>query len=155
MMLFMNRRFANRRVLATCHGELMWAFRFRFERLTQLRYREMAADPQPEDRIHNGQILIYSRRDPASQALHPQFNWVRSVCPWDLARSGEQARRNLPRPRSISRDLPLFHLVVTARISARSPASRRSGGSWRAPAAWQTKSCGGSATRTYAPHAPV
>lgn len=119
MMLFMNRRFANRRVLATCHGELMWAFRFRFERLTQLRYREMAADPQPEDRIHNGQILIYSRRDPASQALHPQFNWVRSVCPWDLARSGEQARRNLPRPRSISRELPLFRLVESRHESRR------------------------------------
>jgi broad specificity phosphatase PhoE len=56
-LLFMNRRFAGGRVVIVCHGELMWAFRLRFERLTQLQYREMQDDPQvprPHRRARSG-----------------------------------------------------------------------------------------------------
>ena len=60
------------RVILTCHGELMWAFRLRLERLTQLRYREMQDDPQIHERIHNCQSN-------AAQAL-------RLACPRDHPR---------------------------------------------------------------------
>jgi len=36
-----NRQCANRGAIVVCHGEVMWAFRLRFERLSQLTYREM------------------------------------------------------------------------------------------------------------------
>ena len=32
MLLFLNRRYSGQRVVAVCHGEMMWAFRLRFER---------------------------------------------------------------------------------------------------------------------------
>jgi NAD+ kinase len=47
VLLFLNRRFAGRRVVLICHGEVMWAFRMRFERLSQLRYRELQARSSP------------------------------------------------------------------------------------------------------------
>jgi len=48
-----NRQCANRRCIVVCHGEVMWAFRLRFERLSQLTYREMEAASSPYERIHN------------------------------------------------------------------------------------------------------
>ena len=67
LLLFLNRRFDGRRVIVTCHGELMWAFRVRFERLTQLRYREMEAERQESERIHNGQVLTGGAHPGCSQ----------------------------------------------------------------------------------------
>ena len=48
-----NRQCANRRCVVVCHGEVMWAFRLRFERLSQLTYREMEAASSPSERIHS------------------------------------------------------------------------------------------------------
>jgi broad specificity phosphatase PhoE len=48
-----NRQCANRRCIVVCHGEVMWAFRLRFERLSQLTYREMEAASSPYERIHS------------------------------------------------------------------------------------------------------
>ena len=87
-LLFVNRRFANGRVIVTCHGELMWAFRLRFERLSQLRYREMQAENCAQQKIQNGQIIVYSRRCPETGTLHKHFRFMRFVCPWDISRSG-------------------------------------------------------------------
>ena len=97
LLLFWNRRFANRRVVATCHGELMWAFRMRFERLTQLRYRQMQREASQFERIHNGQVLVYSRRGPTSGALSTDFRWMQLVCPWDLSLSGGEEWRPIER----------------------------------------------------------
>ena len=94
VLLFGNRRLSGGRVDA-CHGELMWAFRLRCERLTQLRYREMQANPKTSDRIHNCQILQYTRRCPETGALHPDFKFMRSICPWDLSLSDGCAWREL------------------------------------------------------------
>jgi hypothetical protein len=82
-----NRQCANRRCIVVCHGEVMWAFRLRFERLSQLTYREMEAASSPQERIHNAQILWYSRRNPHTGEISKFFKWKRSVCPWDLKRS--------------------------------------------------------------------
>ena len=87
-LLFVNRRFAGGRVIVTCHGELMWAFRLRFERLSQLRYREMQAERCSQQKIQNGQIIVYSRRCPETAQLHNTFRFQRFVCPWDVSRSG-------------------------------------------------------------------
>jgi len=82
-----NRQCSNRRCIVVCHGEVMWAFRLRFERLSQLTYREMEAAHSPYERIHNAQIIWYSRRNPYTGEISKFFKWKRSVCPWDLSRS--------------------------------------------------------------------
>jgi NAD+ kinase len=83
----LHRECADKRVLLVCHGEVMWAFRVRLERMAQHRYQELDYSRDPFDKIHNGQVLHYTRRDPATGLLAPHLNWMRSVCPWDLTRS--------------------------------------------------------------------
>ena len=95
LLLFMNRRFDGKRIIATCHGELMWAFRIRFERLTQRRYMQMEREALLSEKMHNGQVLCYSRRCPTTGELFSDFRFTRSVCPWDLALSGSPEWRPL------------------------------------------------------------
>jgi NAD+ kinase len=86
----LHRECSDRRVLVVCHGEVMWAFRVRLERMPQERYRELDQSPDQRIKIHNCQILHYTRRDPVSGELGPHLNWLRSVCPWDPGRSGNE-----------------------------------------------------------------
>ena len=37
----------------------------------------------PTDRIHNCQVIHYTRRDPSSGELSAHLDWFRSICPWD------------------------------------------------------------------------
>ncbi len=75
------------RTILVGHGEIMWAFTIRLERLTQWRYYELDQSKDPCDRIHNGQIIQYTRRNPETGELMPYLNWKRSVCPWNLSLS--------------------------------------------------------------------
>ena len=52
-------------------GELMWAFRIRFEKINQMQYRDMADAARGKERIHNCSILRYSRRDPETDDARP------------------------------------------------------------------------------------
>lgn len=81
-----------RRVVLVCHGEVMWAFRVRLERLSERQYKQMDLSKDPHDRIHNCQVLHYSRRDPATGFTYPFANWVRSVCPLDPVLSSNEWR---------------------------------------------------------------
>lgn len=74
-------------VVVVCHGEVMWAFRVLLERMTMARFRELDESRNPHDRIHNCQVLHYSRQPPKGGPLSKRLDWVRSVCPWDLDRS--------------------------------------------------------------------
>lgn len=82
MLQFMHQRLHGKRVLMVCHGELMWAFRIRFERLNQISYMDMAAKACEKERIHNGCILRFSRKDPDTKELHNDFLWRQLVTPW-------------------------------------------------------------------------
>lgn len=73
------------RVIVVCHGNIMKAFRFRLERMRQSEYHEMLDDDAPENRIYNGQILWYSRRNPDTERISSRIKWVRSVNPWDVS----------------------------------------------------------------------
>ncbi len=79
----LHRECADKRVLVVCHGEVMWAFRVRLERMSQERYRELDQDADVRVKVHNCQVLHYTRRDPATGGLSPHLDWMRSVCPWD------------------------------------------------------------------------
>ncbi len=79
--------FTDKRVLWVCHGEVMWTMRFLLERMTQREWRELEESRDPKDRIHNGQVLQYTRRNPETGELSPHLSWFRSVLPEDMSKS--------------------------------------------------------------------
>lgn len=74
-------------VVIVCHGEWMWAWRVLTERMSRERYLELHHSRDPLDRIHNCQILHYTRTDPVSGEDAPYYKWMRSICPWNTALS--------------------------------------------------------------------
>lgn len=80
----LHRECAGKRVIIVCHGETMWAFRVRLERMSQERFKELHISEHPYDHIHNCQILHYTRRNPETGSVNDYLNWMRSICPWDL-----------------------------------------------------------------------
>jgi NAD+ kinase len=83
----LHRECFDKRVLIVCHGEVMWGFRVRLERMPQELYRELDVARDPHLKLHNAQVLHYTRRDPVSDHVTDHLNWRRSVCPWDLSLS--------------------------------------------------------------------
>jgi len=79
--------------IVVTHEDVMWAARFVLERLTQEQWRVLLLSDDPCDKIHNGQVLHYTRRDPVTGECSQTLEWVRSVCPWDRARGREEWRR--------------------------------------------------------------
>lgn len=89
----LHRECEGKRVIVVCHGEVMWAVRVLLERMSLERYAELKKSKNPHDRIHNGQILHYSRRDPVTGDIAPHCNWMRSVCPTNLTLSSNEWKR--------------------------------------------------------------
>lgn len=82
----LHRECQDKRVIIVCHGEVMWAFRVRLERMSQVRFRDLHRSKNPDYRIHNCQIIQYSRRNPETGRLAKYANWMRMVRPthsWD------------------------------------------------------------------------
>lgn len=100
----LHRECSDRKVIIVCHGEVMWAFRVRLERMSQKRFRELDESQNPHDRIHNCQVLHYTRCDPDSEEISPYYSWVRSVCPTDLTLSSNEWQA-IQRPRYSNSDL--------------------------------------------------
>jgi broad specificity phosphatase PhoE len=80
----LHRECPNKNVIIVCHGEVMWAFRRRLERMTEARFLELEHSRDPRDQINNCQVIHYTRCDPSDimAASAPYLNWMRSVCPW-------------------------------------------------------------------------
>jgi NAD+ kinase len=100
----LHRECADRRVILVCHGEMMWAFRVRLERMSQEHYRELDQLRDPKIKIHNCQVLHYTRRHPATGEITAHLNWMRSVCPWDPGLSSNDWQA-INRPRYRNADL--------------------------------------------------
>lgn len=77
----LHRECGDKQVILVCHGEVMWAFRVLIERMSQKRFKELHLSKEPLDRIHNCQVLHYTRRDPASGRIAKHANWMRMVRP--------------------------------------------------------------------------
>jgi NAD+ kinase len=73
------------RALLVCHGELIGAFRARLEDMSQRDFRTWCTDPN--EKIANGEIIHYTRRDPESGELSERFAWRRTAVPGDESRS--------------------------------------------------------------------
>jgi NAD+ kinase len=83
----LHRECDGKNVAMTCHGEVMWGNRVRLERMPQARFRELDMSRDPKHKIHNCQIIHYTRVTPAgfegAGTRAPYLTHVRSICPWD------------------------------------------------------------------------
>jgi NAD+ kinase len=82
------------RAILVCHGEAIGAFRAKLEQMSQLDYEVWITDPA--EKIANGEIVHYSRRDPDSGEVSDHLDWRRTVVPTDETRS--QPWRRIERP---------------------------------------------------------
>ena len=57
----LHRECENKRVIIVCHGEVMWAFRMRLERMPQEEWVRLEASTDNADKVFNGQVIHYSR----------------------------------------------------------------------------------------------
>ena len=71
-----------KRVLIVAHGELLRVFRARIERMTNLKFAQLDASKDDQDKIHNCQVLHYSRIEPKTGKLERSLNFLRMVVPW-------------------------------------------------------------------------
>ena len=80
----LHRECDGKNVIITCHGEVMWAFRVRLERMSQEIFHKLDSSKNPHDRIHNCQVIHYTRSNPeqGGHSPEPYLNWMRSICPW-------------------------------------------------------------------------
>lgn len=99
----LHRECQDKRVIIVCHGMVMWAFVIRLERLTPEEFLNSKRYGLPASRIHNCQIVHYTRRDPVLTRATARVNWVRSVCPWDES-LGSRRFRSIERPEPFSNE---------------------------------------------------
>lgn len=86
----LHRECDGKNVLIVAHGEVMWAFRVRLERISPREYHLLDQSKDPFSRIHNCGVLWYTRRsnpnDRESELLsRPESMY--STTPWDLTLS--------------------------------------------------------------------
>lgn len=112
----LRRECAGQSCVLVTHEDVMWAARFVLERLTQEGWRDALLSDDPRAKIHNGQVLHYTRRDPETGELALRMQWVRSVCPWDPARSTGHWQRI--QPRGLSNDELLDSVAAVERLVA-------------------------------------
>lgn len=55
--------------------------------MSQRKFRELEESTDDRDKLWNCQIIHYTRRDPETGIVAPNFYWVRSICPWDTSLS--------------------------------------------------------------------
>jgi len=73
------------RVIVVCHGNILKAIRIRVERMSQQDFSKFSTDPLYK--TYNCQIIWYSRRDPETNRIARDFNWVKTICPWDTTKT--------------------------------------------------------------------
>lgn len=83
ILMTLARECSNKRVIIVCHGEVMWAFRIKLERMSQRLFKELHLSKDDRHKIHNCQIIHYTRRDPADGKKGPYdyYHWKRMVRP--------------------------------------------------------------------------
>lgn len=81
----LHRELSDGSALLVCHGEVMEALLVLLTRMHEEAYTSWSVSRHPFERIHNGQVWHFSRRDPHSSAIAPHVTWWRSVCTSDLS----------------------------------------------------------------------
>lgn len=111
-------------VLTVCHGEVMWYIRLRLERMTMRQFEELERSKHPYDRIHNCQILHYTRVDPVTGIKATSYQWMRSICPWDQSLSSNEWRPII-RPRHTGDQLLAEALQIPQLVNVDVPSKYR------------------------------
>src|SRR5262245_50730691 len=93
----LHRETSEARVIVVCQGEVMEAFRTTIERLTPHEYADWTRSEDPSERINNGQVFHFSRRDPTTGQLNPYLSHWRSISTSDLSLC-DASWRHLRRP---------------------------------------------------------
>jgi len=83
----LHRECDGKNAILVVHGEVMWGFRYILERMHHAEIMRLEYSESPYDKIHNGQILHYTRLNPKTGKIEPYLNWMRSVCPNDTTLS--------------------------------------------------------------------
>jgi broad specificity phosphatase PhoE len=110
----LHREMSGKRVIIVCHGELMETAMFHFFRWTPQQYADYRQSKDPVNRVHNGQIFTFSRRNPHTGDIGDSVDWFQSVCPTDLSLS-DLAWQRIDRP-TFSNDQLLELAHQTPRI---------------------------------------
>ncbi len=91
-------------VFAAMHGELMNGLAVDIERMPLAEFKRRHLSKDPHDKINNGQLVWYSRVNPFTGEVYPDYRWKLSVCPNDMARSRNEWEQ-IVRPRYSSQEL--------------------------------------------------
>ena len=88
----LHRQHTEENVLVVCHGEVSWGFRLLLESISPMDYKILDQSKKEFDRIHNCQILHYTRINPILENQEPskKLEWIRSICPWDDTKSSNK-----------------------------------------------------------------
>ncbi len=84
------RECSDKKVVIVGHSETIWCIRGLLERFSEERFNELDASKDPKDRIHNCQILHYTRRMPGQSVDTTKYSHLRSICPWDTKLSSNE-----------------------------------------------------------------
>ncbi|HYG83492.1 MAG TPA: histidine phosphatase family protein [Verrucomicrobiae bacterium] len=76
----LHREVPNKTAIVVSHGVFLVANLLALEQPTPEEWNNWKADPSRK--IHNCQVLHYSRVHPETGEVSPHIRWVRSVCPW-------------------------------------------------------------------------
>lgn len=98
------RECSNLSVIEVVHGEVEWTCRLLLERMSLKRFYQLDQSKSSKDRMHNCQILHYTRVNPKTGVKEVTYNWMRSVCPWDLSLSSNNWQKII-RPSYTSKEL--------------------------------------------------
>lgn len=79
----LHRECSHMRVIIVCHGEVLRAFRVLLERMPQQQFKAIVSSKKVEDRVHNCELMHYTRRDPETGKIAEHANWMRRIRPTD------------------------------------------------------------------------
>lgn len=87
IMSSLSQRHSDHRVVLVAHETLIEAGLVRRLHWTVEQFCQWKEADNPATKIHNCQVIHFSRRDPGSGRIHDGVRWWRSICPWDLNRT--------------------------------------------------------------------
>ncbi len=101
----LHRELPDKTGICVSHGNMLWAIRVVLESMSVKMYQAIYEADDPLDKMNNCQVLEYTRVDPGNPFnISARFDWMRSVCPWDIDRS-RQGWQEIQRPRFSNQDL--------------------------------------------------
>jgi NAD+ kinase len=110
----LHREYSDSSVIMVDHGDVIMAKIILLEKINVVRYEEIRRIGKTLDKIHNCQVIIYSRKNPRTGKIGPYLDWKLSVCPWNLKLSRNKWQK-IKRPVFSNEDL-LAEVELTPRI---------------------------------------